>query len=281
MSEIVIDSTRISASIYAWGVFKSSTSAYCVRIPVTVGYKYTITWNETDSALVGSTFRWGFTGVNTVSNQHLRHWVRTSPQSAPSVELVAHEPYLIIEVDATLASNIFDNDYISIEETVLITAREPVDMMLRRRENLYRLSFPEKTANISWSGAGADRTSSLINATDQAVYWKIPFVSGGTGLESTATASSNAERYYMTTLYRNSSASVFVGYYNPFTNKILNSKPITSKCPWIKFDTEVLAVPQGYYGKISISRAGDAFSSNANRNNYINAYAKTVTFRSR
>lgn len=132
---------------------------------------------------------------------------------------------------------------------------------------------PDIPVSVTWSGSGADKTSSTIDATERDAYIKIPFVDGDSRLVSGATASTNGMKTRFAALYTDAACTNRVGYYNSSTGQIISSRPITSQCPWMTFDTEIKIIPKGYYGKLVICRSGSTvFSSNANFIGYVRAH---------
>ena len=113
---ITIDSTRIYAYIATDYKWKSASDSYSVVVPVTVGKQYVIAFTNTSSSLVGTIFRYGFTNSRTPSNQSLSQCVRTTPQAAPNVSLMANSDYLIIQMGATVAATAISNGYITVTE---------------------------------------------------------------------------------------------------------------------------------------------------------------------
>ena len=111
---IDINSTRNYAYIDTTGKWISSSDSYSICIPVTVGWKYTISFSNTASGTVGTIFRYGFSNSNKINSQTLSQWVRTSPQSTPSVTITADRPFLIIQMSASYAKRNIDNGYITI-----------------------------------------------------------------------------------------------------------------------------------------------------------------------
>lgn len=113
-TSIDIDPTRIYAYINTSGQWIEASDSYSVYIPVRVGWKYTIKFSNTASETVGTIFRYGFTNSKTVGGQKLNGWVRTSPQSTPSVTVTATNSFLIVQMSSTYAGRNINNGYITI-----------------------------------------------------------------------------------------------------------------------------------------------------------------------
>ena len=150
--------------------------------------------------------------------------------------------------------------------------------MMRRRAMMGAAGpEPDIPVTVTWSGSGADKTSSKIDATDRDLYMTIPFVEGDSRLQTTATASTNAFINRCAALYNDSGLTEFVGYYNSGTGKIVSSRPATTLSPKYAFDREVKIVPRGYYAKLVICKNGtNAFSSNDKFIAYVNAHEVLV-----
>lgn len=146
---------------------------------------------------------------------------------------------------------------------------------LNRRRAAMNGDLDIAVTGVTWSGAGADKTSSTINATDRDVYIMLPFVEGDSRLVSTATASMHPARTRLAAQYTDSSLATGMGYYNPSTGYSLTSRPATSSCPYFNFNTEQKAIPRGRYGKLVLCKYGsDVFSSNDKFIAYVKAHLK-------
>ena len=121
---ITIDSARITAYISEDGLWVADTG-YCIAIPVTVGNKYAIRMTETDSDIVGTIFRWGFTNSTTPSGQQLSQWVRSTPQDTQFAELTADNTYLIIQLSASKAAGVVSNGYLVVQEQTIYVDGTP------------------------------------------------------------------------------------------------------------------------------------------------------------
>jgi len=125
-TQLTLDATRISAYISDVGIWKSSSDSYSIKVPVTVGKKYRIVWTNTNSAVVGTIFRYGFTDTPTPSNTNqLTQWERTSPQDLPEVEITADCDYLIIQNGASLMAANISNGRMLVYEVDEQTASVP------------------------------------------------------------------------------------------------------------------------------------------------------------
>ena len=130
------------------------------------------------------------------------------------------------------------------------------------------------TQTITWSGNGADKTSTVIDATQYDAYFELPFVDGATELVAEATSSVNAFKIYDTYLYSDLECTTQVGRYHVATGEIgQTGKSATSHA----FDTKLKVVPQGYYAKLLLNKLPTAFNTNADFQSYLNNYAGTVT----
>lgn len=134
------------------------------------------------------------------------------------------------------------------------------------------------TQAITWSGSGSDKTATpVIDATDNDGYMEIPFVSGDSRLSTSAAEDGNVIAL-VPYLYSDASASTFVGYYNIETGEIFTSSSWTwANAPKLKFGTNTLIIPHGYYAKIVGSNTANAFTSNGSCTGYLNEYGTEVT----
>lgn len=111
--KIGIDSTRIYAWINSSNAWVSANDSYSILIPVTKGAQYRMRFTTTDSNVVGSIFRWGFTDNSTAQSQTLNSCNRTSPQDTPTVTVTATKKYLVVQMGSTVADkNINENKFI-------------------------------------------------------------------------------------------------------------------------------------------------------------------------
>ena len=160
-----------------------------------------------------------------------------------------------------------------------------VSLMQRRRMMMQSASTPTPVPDIPFTitpltGSGADRTSVVIDCTERAAYWTLPFVEGATQLVSTATAESTGCKIRGTQLFSDAECTNSVGFYQVDTGTITSSRGTSANSPWANFDTEMCVAPRGYYAKMMITKYGSAvWSSNANMASYINNYASTVLLR--
>ena len=154
-------------------------------------------------------------------------------------------------------------------------------MVLRRRAMMKKVANrPAVVVPITWSGSGADKTSSIIDATNGAVYFSLPFISGDSRLVSTATAESEGIKWRKAALYSDVNATTLVGYYDHVSNTVVSTRGTTVNSPFLHFNTEVKMAPKGYYVQLMLSRSGSAaFSSNANLGTYLNAYGTQATLK--
>ena len=111
-----IDSTRINAYISENGLWTSSSSSYSVCVPVTVGKQYNLHFSTTDSSLVGTIFRYGFSESNTLEGQGLSGLARSTPQDLSDSTATATGPYLVIQLSAATASDVLSNGYLTLTE---------------------------------------------------------------------------------------------------------------------------------------------------------------------
>lgn len=127
---ITINNTRITAFINTEGKWYSSSDSYSIAIPVVNGKKYAIRMTETDSAIVSTILRWGFSttnvpGTTSSSAVLLTNWVRTSPQETPYAEVTASGTYLIIQMAAGKFADVIDNGYLTLHEQAFYTDGTP------------------------------------------------------------------------------------------------------------------------------------------------------------
>ena len=131
--------------------------------------------------------------------------------------------------------------------------------------------------SITWSGGGADKSSSVIDATQYDAYYELPFVEGSSQLIEGATESSLAFRIYDTYLYSDAEMTNLVGRYEVDTGEITESGRAASFCPNYAFGTKIKVAPHGYYARIMLNKNSASFSSNGNFMIYIQANGSTVT----
>lgn len=133
ITQDVIDGAYDNAWIssqYAWATASSSVS---FPVPVTVGKRYRIAWDTTDSDTVGTIFRYGFTNNNTPgsSNTLSSPRDRTTPQDVESVEVEASKNYLIIQV----ASGTFPGNTAHLTIREMVGYEDPVMLMMGGNPN--------------------------------------------------------------------------------------------------------------------------------------------------
>lgn len=135
------------------------------------------------------------------------------------------------------------------------------------------------TETITYSGTGATITTSIIDATEYDCYFEILFVEGSIRIAEGVTASSNAIsiRPY---LYDDSACTNQVGCYLINTQTVSSTTPTAANAPKLKFDTETLTVPKGYYCKIYCTNNQSAFISNGDFKSYMQYIANTITKKS-
>lgn len=105
---------KISAWINEAGLWIAASSAnYSVVFPVTAGKRYTLSFDNTESTVVGTIFRWGFTDNPNPVGQTLSNFVRTTPQETPvaTIEAIApygtKTPYMVVQVGSTYGETTF------------------------------------------------------------------------------------------------------------------------------------------------------------------------------
>ena len=112
---IDIDYTRIFAYVDGLNAWKYAYDSYSILIPVEVGKKYQLAWENTTSD-VGTIFRYGQTDIPEAQGQILNDCVRTSPQSTPVAELTAINDYLVIQITGATANVVVANKYLKLYE---------------------------------------------------------------------------------------------------------------------------------------------------------------------
>ena len=136
--------------------------------------------------------------------------------------------------------------------------------------------IPE-TVTISWTGSGADKTSSVIDATGKNAYFTLPFVEDDPKLVSTATAESLGIKIRDTGLYTDEECTLLAGYWQVDNQVITSTRRTTANSPYLAFDTEYRVAPRGYYAKMIATRSGtDVFASNGNTGSYLNSHGTEV-----
>lgn len=127
-SLITMDPTVSYTWITQTSKWNTADDSACVCVPVTPGKRYRLEFTETDSTLVGTIFRFGFSDSNTPNNQQLYSVVRNygttdqspavTPQNYHPIEVIAPigYPYLVIQLAKKLASSIISNNYLTLTE---------------------------------------------------------------------------------------------------------------------------------------------------------------------
>lgn len=132
------------------------------------------------------------------------------------------------------------------------------------------------TQEITWSGAGSDKTSSpLIDARDYDVYIDVPFIEG-TGYTSATAVSGGDIVSFRADLYNDAEQTDYVGIYLFDTGEIVTSAPTWVHTAPITFDDKILVAPHGYYVYFKCSNNKSAFNSNGDCTKYLNAHANEV-----
>ena len=139
--------------------------------------------------------------------------------------------------------------------------------------------YVEETVALTWTGSGNDKKTNLIDATIKTAYFTLPFVAESSNLSSGATAESLGVKEYVEIYSAESGGTTRIGYYYTDTQQIESGRSVANS-PWVPFDTEDIFIPQGYYGKIVLSRVNtDAFPDNSNFLQYLNANATEAVMR--
>lgn len=129
---------------------------------------------------------------------------------------------------------------------------------------------------IEWSGSGTDSTSSLIDATQNDIYITVPYEEDASQLGTDAAPGGDAYKARGVRLYSDSTETTTVGYYFIDTEEIEENQRTTANAPWLKFDTEYLIIPKGYYARLLFSKSGNVFVDNARSRSYLNTYGNSV-----
>lgn len=133
------------------------------------------------------------------------------------------------------------------------------------------------TVAITWTGAGAEKTSSVIDATQLSGYFNLPFEEGSPYLADGATADAGGFKILDALLYDEPEATTVVGYYRWDNQTVSETGRTIANTPNYNLGTTILAAPRGYYVKLRCVRDGETmFTSNANVMSYINAYGTSV-----
>lgn len=101
---IGLDPTRIYAWINTNNVWIKANDSYSILIPVTKGTQYRMRFTTTDSNVVASIFRWGFTDTSTPQSQTLDSCTRSSPQATSTVTVTATKKYLVVQMGSKVAA---------------------------------------------------------------------------------------------------------------------------------------------------------------------------------
>lgn len=132
---------------------------------------------------------------------------------------------------------------------------------------------------VTWAGAGADKNTDTIDATQNELYWELPYIEGSSAYASGATAESDFVRI-RANLYSDAEATTLVGYWYMDTKEIeTGSSRTTINSPTMPTDTLTQVAPKGYYVKlIAMKRSG--FYDNASCTTFLNENANIVTLKS-
>lgn len=135
----------------------------------------------------------------------------------------------------------------------------------------------DQRTHITWSGSGVTMTSSVIDATQNDIYYTLPFVDGYPELLDGVTSESNAVKT-RTILYSDAACETLVGYYYIDNQQIEQTGRTDAKSPWIQFDDKIKIIPHGYYAKLVLINVQNAtFTSNAECHNYLRYYGDIIT----
>lgn len=127
ITDEVIASAYDNAWISSTYVWTSASNSASFAVPVTVGAYYKVEWNNTDSDVSGTIFRYGFTDTNTpgASNTLSTPRVRATPRDAQTVEVKASKGYMVIQV----ASGSFPDNVSHLSVREMIGYDPPVLLM--------------------------------------------------------------------------------------------------------------------------------------------------------
>lgn len=130
---------------------------------------------------------------------------------------------------------------------------------------------------ITWTGIANGMMSSVIDATQNDIYYTLPFVSGYPGFSDGVTSESNAVKT-KTELYNDAACETLVGYYYIDNGQIEQTARSNENSPWIKFEDKVKIVPHGYYAKLSNVRLGTStFKDGGETQQYLKFYGNIIT----
>lgn len=116
---VPIDSTRVYAYIDSNMIWRTASDSYSVVVPIEIGEQYVLVYSNTDSADVGTIFRFGQTNSSTpASTNTLTGAVRSTPQDTPSATITASKQYLIVQFAAGKALSLLQNGYFTIRKVI-------------------------------------------------------------------------------------------------------------------------------------------------------------------
>lgn len=127
---------------------------------------------------------------------------------------------------------------------------------------------------ISFSGSGAARRTGVIDATENDLYWEIPYVEGASQFSSGVTAESDAIKL-KAILWEDEEMTTRVGWYYIDTGEISTSDRTDANMPVLGFDTRVKVAPSGYYVQLYVSKIA-TYTDNANCYSYLANNANKV-----
>lgn len=132
---------------------------------------------------------------------------------------------------------------------------------------------------VTWDGAGTDKNTNIIDATQNELFWELPYIEGSSAYASGATAESDFVRI-RANLYSDAEATTLAGYWYIDTKEIeTGSSRTTINTPTMPVDTLTQVAPKGYYVKlIAMKRSG--FVDNASCTAFLNENANIVTLKS-
>ena len=133
------------------------------------------------------------------------------------------------------------------------------------------------SVTVTFTGAGVDKTSNIIDATQHNAYYELPFVDGASEYKEGVTETFDAFLIHDVGLYNDAEGADLAGWYQVDTGTIAQSGRPSGSLPRQKFNTKLKIAPHGYYVKFTLKKVLDSFENNSDFMSYIGAYGNKVT----
>lgn len=177
--------TVLDAYIGPSYVLTSSSDSYSICIPVTIGNTYSLEFSTTDSSIVGSIFRYGFTSSSTPIGQQLSSVIRATVQSRQSTLIKADGSYLIIQLSKAYGQDVISNGYLTLTE-INDTVYTWSSINLLKKNLVVTANYSDGSSGIidsndySLSGDVKEGTQTItVSYSAKTTTFNVPFVVNG------------------------------------------------------------------------------------------------------